>query len=147
MLYRDLTVGRVIECGSHEVTEEEIIAFASRYDPQPFHVDRDSPEAARWGGLIASGWLTCSIAMDLIVRHVLRGSTSIGSPGVDEVRWEGPVRSGDVVSVRVVVLEQRTSSSGQYGVVRWRWEMYNQHQARVMHLIGISLFGMAADAG
>lgn len=143
MRYPELTVGRVIECGSRRVTEEEIVEFARRYDPQPFHVDRDSPEAARWGGLIASGFHTCSMAMELVARHILTDSTAAGSPGVDQVRWEGPVRPGDVISVRVTVLEQRVSSSGKYGVVKWLWEVHNQHGKRVMHLTGASLFTIA----
>jgi acyl dehydratase len=140
MHHADLTVGRVIECGSRQVTGEEIVEFARRYDPQPFHVDPESPAAARWGGLIASGFMVCSVAMDLVARTILNGSASAGSPGVEQVRWEAPVRPGDVVSVRVTVLEQRLSSSGQYSVVRWLWEMHNQHGKRVMQLTGTSLF-------
>ena len=146
MQYEELTVGRVIDCGGREVTADEIVEFARRYDPQPFHVDADSAEARRWGGLIASGWMTCSIAMELIARQVLQGSRSVGSPGVDELRWEGPVRPGDTLRVRLTVLEQRISSNGKYGVVRWRWDVHNQHQARVLHLTAISLFDITQAA-
>jgi len=117
-----------------------MLAFAQRYDPQPMHTDPEFAKASQWGELIASGWLTCSVAMDLVTRAILLGSESIGSPGVDEIRWENPVHVGDELAVKVHVLQSRVSSNGKYGVVRWRWEMHNQRNVRVLQLTCISLF-------
>lgn len=132
-----------IECGSHLVTEEEILAFATKYDPQWFHVDVARAAAGRWNGLIASGWMTCCIAMELVVRTVLAGSESFGSPGVEDLRWENPVRPGDTLRVTVTVLESRVSSSGRNGIVRWRWEVFTQRNQRVLTLVAVSLFNLA----
>jgi acyl dehydratase len=129
-----------IECGSHLVTEDEILSFAKKYDPQWFHVDAAQAQAGRWNGLIGSGWMTCCIAMDLVVRKVLEGSESFGSPGVEELRWENPVRPGDTLQATVTVLESRVSSSGRNGIVRWRWDVHTQRSQRVLTLIATSLF-------
>jgi acyl dehydratase len=87
--------------------------------------------------------MTCCIAMDLVVRKVLEGSESFGSPGVEEVRWENPVRPGDLLQVTVTVLESRVSSSGRNGIVRWRWDVHTQRGQRVLTLIATSLFDIA----
>ena len=136
----------MLRAGPRIVTEDEIVEFSRRYDPQPFHIDRDRAAASRWRGLIASGWLTCSIAMDLAVRHFLEGSESIGSPGVDELKWENPVRPGDRLTLSITVLESRLSSSGRTGVVRWRWELHNQAEERVLSVLATNLFAVAPIA-
>jgi acyl dehydratase len=138
--FDELTTGRTFTVGRREVTEAEIVEFARRYDPQPFHIDPVAAARSRWGGLIGSGWMTCGIAMDLVVREILPGSNSIGSPGVDKVEWPAPVRPGDVLALTVSVLESRISSSGKVGIVRWRWELTNQADVLVLRLIGTSLF-------
>lgn len=140
MRFRDLVAGARFETAARRVTEAEIVEFARRYDPQPFHVDREKAAASRWGGLISSGWMTCAIAMELAVEHVLAGSESIGSPGVDELRWERPVRPGDELRLTVTVLESRVSSAGTTGIVRWRWELHNQRGERVLGLTAASFF-------
>ena len=132
-----------IECGSHRVTEDEILSFAEKYDPQWFHVDVARAQTGRWNGLIASGWMTCCIAMDLVVRRVLEGSESFGSPGVEELRWENPVRPGDTLLVSVTVLDTRVSSSGRNGIVRWQWQVHTQRSQRALTLIATSLFDIA----
>jgi acyl dehydratase len=137
--FADFIPGAVFRVGPRTVTEEEIVEFARRYDPQPFHIDKQRAAAGRWGGLISSGWLTCSVGMELAVR-VLDGAGSIGSPGVEQLQWESPVRPGDVLSLCITVLESRISSSGSVGVVRWRWELTNQTGVRVLNLIATSLF-------
>lgn len=144
MQFADFKAGSVLHAGPRHVDEQEIIEFARRYDPQPFHVDRELAARTRWRGLIASGWMTCGIAMELAVRHVLDGSDSIGSPGLDEIRWENPVRPGDALSLTLTVLESRMSSSGTTGVLRWRWELHNQAGARVLSLLATSLFDVVA---
>lgn len=140
MRFEDFKPGAVFRAGPREVSEEEIVEFARRYDPQPFHVDRAAAQASRWGGLISSGWMTCGVAMELAVRHVLEGSGSIGSPGLESLKWEAPVRPGDRLSLCLTVLDSRMSSSGTLGIVRWRWELANQNGVRVLDLIATSFF-------
>jgi acyl dehydratase len=140
MRYADLQPGQIITAGPRLVTAEEIVEFARRYDPQPFHVDADFAKASRWQGLIASGWMTCAIAMQLVVEAALRGSESIGSPGVEQVKWAAPVRAGDQLSLRIEVLEKRLSRSGSVGIIRWRWTLTTQADVMVLDLIGTSFF-------
>ena len=144
MQFEQFLKGTVLRAGPRAVAEQEIIEFARRYDPQPFHVDPERAAASRWRGLIASGWMTCAIAMELAVRHILDGSGSIGSPGIDELRWENPVRPGDELTLTLTVLESKLSGSGRTGVVRSRWELHNQNGERVLSLVGTSLFDVAA---
>jgi len=143
MQFEHFVAGTVLRAGPRAVGDEEIVEFARRYDPQPFHVDRERAATSRWGGLIASGWMTCGIAMELAVEHILKGSESIGSPGIDELRWENPVRPGDQLMLTITVLESRRSSSGRTGVVRWRWELHNQEAKPVLSLLATSLFDVA----
>lgn len=146
MQFDELTPGRVIRAGDREVTEAEIIAYATRYDPQPFHTDPGWAARSRWGGLIASGWMTCGIAMELVAREILPGSGSIGSPGVEGVEWTAPVRPGDRLRLTVTVLESRIASSGRLGILRWRWELHNQTDTLVLRLVGTSFFEVAPRA-
>jgi acyl dehydratase len=139
MRFADLHEGLQIYAGCQRVDEAEILEFATKYDPQPFHVDRDAAARTRWGGLIASGWHTCGIAMSLAARNVLAGSASVGSPGIDELRWPVPVRPGNELHLRITVLSRRVSSSGEYGIVRWRWELLNQDETCVLSLVATSL--------
>jgi acyl dehydratase len=144
--FDDLTPGMTFRAGPRQVTLEEIVEFARRYDPQPFHTDPQAAKASRWGGVISSGWLTCCIAMELAARHVFKDSGSIGSPGVDELRWEKPVRPDDRLDLSVTVLEKRISSSGTTGIVRWRWELFNQDGVRVLSLLASSFFEVSGVA-
>jgi len=146
MVYRELTPGRIIQGGPRVVTEREIVEFAERYDPQPFHTDPKAAAASRWNGLIASGWMTCAIAMELVARDILPGSESTGSPGVEAIEWPAPVRPGDRLELTVTVLESRISSSGKTGIVRWRWELHNQHRTLVLRLVGTSFFDVTAPS-
>jgi acyl dehydratase len=144
MRFATLQPGMVIEAGPRPVSAEEIVEFASRYDPQWFHTDPKRAAGSRWKGLIASGWHSCAIAMELMVGTILKDSESFGSPGIEELQWLEPVRPGDALRLRVEVLESRHSASGRTGIVRWRWELWNQDQARVLSLIGTSLFDIAS---
>ena len=141
MKFAQFHVGQVIEAGPYIVTEAEILKFASAYDPQWFHTD---PEAARqgpFGGLIASGWHTCGIAMRLVAEHVLRDSESFASPGVSDVRWPHPVRPGDVLSLRVTVNEVRRSAKRpELGILQWSWCLRTQEDCTVLELEGTSMF-------
>lgn len=107
--FEDFRPGEVQELGRVEVTRDEIVEFASRYDPQPFHLDEEAAARSPFGGLIASGWHTAALFMRLFVDGILRESASLGSPGVEELRWLAPVRPGDVLTGRVRVLETRAS--------------------------------------
>ena len=144
MRFADLTAGRVIDCGSATLSEQEILDFGRAYDPQPFHTSIECATSGQWKGLIASGWQTCGIAMRLIVQTILDGSESFGSPGLAFLKWENPVRPGDVLRCTVEVLEQRTSRSNpSLGIVRWRWRLHNQDAAQVLDLEATSLFNLA----
>lgn len=142
MRFADFHPGARFGAGPRRVGAEEIVDFARRYDPQPFHVDAALAAASRWGGLISSGWMTCAIAMELAVDCVLAGSESIGSPGVDHIRWESPVRPDDELRLTITVLESRVSSSGTTGIVRWSWELHNQRGERVLDLKAASFFDL-----
>ena len=104
--FEDYTPGSVYEFGSIHVSEQEIIAFASQYDPQPFHLDRALAAESVFGGLVASGWHTASMTMRLLVDYYLSEVSSLGSPGIDELRWLLPVRPGDELAVRVTILDE-----------------------------------------
>jgi acyl dehydratase len=144
MRFADLTPGRSIECGTASLTEEEILAFGRDYDPQWFHTDASRAAAGPWEGLIASGWQTCGLAMRLIVRTILAGSESFGSPGLTYLKWENPVRPGDDLRCTVVVLERRVARSNErLGIVRWRWRLVNQRDEPVLDLEATSLFNLS----
>jgi acyl dehydratase len=141
MKFADFHPGSVIEAGPYEVTEAAVLAFAREFDPQWFHVDPEASAAGRFGGLIASGWHTCSIAMRLAVDHALTGSESFASPGVAHIKWPHPVRPGDKLHFKAVVIEtRRAASKPTLGILRWRWHLYNQHRSEVLELEATSLF-------
>ena len=133
--FGDYVPGAVHDLGSVVVDEQEVIAFARQFDPQPFHLDKERAEKSAFGGLIASGWHTACMAMRLIVDHYLSEVSSEGSPGIDELRWLRPVRPGDQLSVRVTILDARVSRSRpERGIVRSQIETLNQSDEVVMHL-------------
>ena len=139
--FEDFEPGKVIAVGSRTLGEEEIIAFARQFDPQPFHVDHDAAAKSMFGGIIASGWHTCSIMMRMMVDGFLSEAASMGSPGVDEIRWLTPVRPGDTLSVTTTVMDVRPSSSKpDRGVVHTMWEAKNQHGETVATVKGMGMF-------
>jgi acyl dehydratase len=139
--FEDFVVGERHVLGSHAVTEEEILAYARRYDPQPFHVDPEAAKRSIFGGLIASGWHTCALLMRLSVEEQQRtGAAGIGSPGIDSCRWLKPVRAGDTLTGTTEVLETWPSRSKPMGFVRRRSEMTNQRGEVVLRLVGISMY-------
>jgi acyl dehydratase len=140
--FEDFEAGQVIELGSHRLTEPEIIAFAREYDPQPFHLDHEKGKASLFGGLAASGWHTGAIIMRMFADTVLRETDSMGSPGVEDLRWLKPVYPGDTISARTVILETRASNSRpNMGIVKHRWEGRNQDGEVVMTLVATNFFG------
>ena len=139
--FEDYQAGEVLEVGDHLVTGEEIVAFAGRYDPQPFHLDDAAARDSIYGGLIASGWMTCGVLMRMLVDHVISPVASMGSPGVDELRWLRPVRPGDRLRARVTVLETRRSRSRpDRGIVRLHQEALNQDGEVVLSMRGMGLY-------
>lgn len=143
MKFADFHAGQVIEAGPHAVSEDEVVRYARAFDPQWFHTD---PAAARHGyfqGLIASGWHTCAIAMRLAVAAALGGSENFASPGASYVRWPSPVRPGDRLSLKATVLEtRRRRARTRLGLVRWRWQLFNQHGTEVFDAEVTSLFDL-----
>ncbi|PZQ67240.1 MAG: acyl dehydratase [Variovorax paradoxus] len=141
MKFADFFAGQVIEAGPHTVTEDELVVFARQWDPQWFHTDAQAAAQGVFGGLIASGWHTCAIAMRLVVQAALDGSESFASPGIDHIRWARPVRPGDALRLRAEVLEaRRPDTRARLGILRWRWQLFNQHQAEVLDATVTSLF-------
>ncbi len=139
--FEDFKVGQVIELGSCTVSKDEIIAFARKFDPQPFHIDEAAAERSIYGGLIASGMHTCSIFMRLLYDGLLSRAASMGSPGQDELRWIKPVRPGDTLSARGLVEELIPSrSKPDRGLIRTTYEVFNQDGDKVMTLRGIGMF-------
>lgn len=140
--FEDFEAGEVVEIGSIKVTKAEMIAFAEAFDPQPFHVSEEEAKDSIFGGLIASGWHTCAIFMRLYVDNFLTGTISLGSPGVDLIRWLKPVFPDDTLSGRVTVLEKNPSSNRQgLGILKIEGEMRNQDDEVVMRLEGTGFFG------
>ena len=140
--WEDFKPGDRIEMGTHTFGAEEIVAFARQFDPQPFHTDPEAAKGSFFGGLIASGWHTCAIGMRLTVDSHLNETRSLGSPGLDNIRWLKPVRAGDTLAYSRVVLEARASGSRpDAGLVKSRWEAVNQHGELVMTMEGWGMFG------
>ena len=148
MKFAEFTAGLVLNAGPLQLSQEEILAFGRSYDPQWFHTDAAAAELGRFGGLIASGWQTCAVAMRLAVDAALQGSESFASPGIERIRWPQPVRPGDALSLTATVLEVRRSASRpQLGILRWRWQLHNQHALEVLDLTAVSLFDLAPLPG
>jgi len=138
--FEDYLPGSVFEYGEIRVEEAEIVEFARRYDPQLIHIGRDAAASGPFGGLIASGWHTATIMMRLLVDRFLPKAASLGSPGIDELRWIRPVRPGDVLRLRVSILEARRSrSKPNRGMVRTLVEVLNQNAEVVMSLKPVNL--------
>ena len=138
--FEDFPVGRKAAFGRYEVTREEVLAFATKYDPQPFHTSDEGAAATYFGRLAASGWHSCSMAMAMIVKEMggdMEGS--LGASGVDELRWLKPVYPGDVLRCETEVLEMRPSRTKPMGIVRYRLTVLNQDDEPVMTMIPIIL--------
>ena len=138
--FEDYAPGTLFEGGPIVVDESEIIAFARRYDPQSFHTDPTAAASSAFGGLVASGWHTAAMAMRVLVERYLSEASSLGSPGIDELRWLRPVRPADELQVRVTVLDARRSrSKPDRGLVRSSIEVSNQCGERVLTMVALYL--------
>lgn len=134
LYFEDFQVGASQEFGHYEVSEEEIIEFAGKYDPQPFHLSDAAGRKTLFGGLCASGWHSCAMTMRMIVDNMPEGeSASLGSPGLDELRWTKPVFPGDVLRVRSTVLDKKPSRSRpEMGTIFMHNEVFNQKDELVL---------------
>jgi acyl dehydratase len=140
--WEDFPVGNVREFGAMPVTREAILAFASQFDPQPFHMDDAAAEASLFGKLSASGWHTCAMSMRMMCDAYLLESSSLGSPGIDSLRWTRPVLVGDVLRVRMTVLEARPMNSRPtVGLILSKWEVLNQDRELMLTMQGWGMFG------
>jgi acyl dehydratase len=138
--FEDYVAGSTHEFGPIEVEEAEVIAFARRFDPQPFHTDPEAARGSAYGRLIASGWHTSALMMRLFVDHYLSRVASLGSPGLDELRWLKPVYPGDRLWVRVTIMEAaRSRSKADRGIVRSYVEVLNQDRHVVMTVKAVNL--------
>lgn len=141
IFWEDLAPGSVRELGSTMVDAAEVKEFAGKYDPQPFHLDEEAGKASLFGGLCASGWHTCAMAMRLTVDNLLRHSASLGSPGLESLKWLKPVFPGDRLTLRHTILESRAMRKRpDAGIVRSRWDLYNQDGAKVLEMEGYGMF-------
>jgi acyl dehydratase len=146
--FEDFHPGQEIDLGTRTVSEEEIIAFAREYDPQPFHIDRDAAAGSIYGGVIASGWHTCSMMMRMVVDGLMARASSMGSPGLESVRWLRPVRAGDTLHVRYLTQDVRASNSKpDRGVVWSKWVATNQHGEEVCTVEGMGMFARRTAGG
>ncbi len=143
MVFDEFNTGDVLDAGPIGISEAEILDFATQYDPQWFHTDPARAAQGPYAGLIASGWQTCGLAMRLAVDNVLEGSESVGSPGVDNLRWLAPVRPGDSLTLRMTIIEKRVSRTrATRGVMRSQWQLDNQDGVTVLTLDATSLFDL-----
>ena len=145
MRFGDFHAGQQLRAGPVTLSQAQIVAYARDFDPQWFHVDPAAAAAGRHGGLIASGWQTCGVAMRLAVDQFLHDSESFGSPGLAYLRWPHPVRPDDSLTLLADVLQTRVSRSNPtIGILRWRWRLANQRGVDVLDLEATSLFELPA---
>lgn len=139
--YEDIEVGTTNAFGRYEVTREEVMEFASRYDPQPFHLDDDAAAQTHFGRLSASGWHTCSMTMAMMVENMKdEKSAGLGSPGVDSLRWKKPVYPGDTLRCVTEIIEKRRSASRpEMGIFKSRIRTFNQDDEMVLEMVSNGL--------
>ena len=141
IFYEDLEPGTTRNFGAYEVTREEVMDFASKYDPQPFHLDDEAAAQTHFGRLSASGWHTCAMTMRMMVENMMNEkSAGLGSPGVDELRWRKPVYPGDTLRCETEVVEKRRSASRpEMGIFKSRIRTYNQNDDIVLEMVSNAL--------
>jgi acyl dehydratase len=141
IFWEDMQPGETRELGSITPTREEIIAFATQFDPQPFHLDDEAAKASVFGGLCASGWHTCSMAMRLMVTNFLCHTSSMGSPGLENIKWMKPVFPVDTLRLQSTTTDVKPMGKRpDVGLVRSVWAMFNQHGDQVLHMEGWGMF-------
>ena len=146
--FESFDIGQIQNFGAYEVTEEEIIEFAEKYDPQFFHLDHEAAKQSLFGGLCASGWHTCSMTMAMMVANMDKNGRSLGSPGIDNLRWLRPVYPGDVLSVQMEVMDTRPSKSRpNIGIVVSKVSVSNHKEEVVMEFTSNGIFSRVAALG
>ncbi|HEX6707729.1 MAG TPA: MaoC family dehydratase [Albitalea sp.] len=141
LYWEDFREGEVREFGEMQVNHDDIVRFASEFDPQPFHLDDEAGRRSLFGGLVASGWHTVAMAMRMMCDGYLLHSASLGSPGIESLKWLRPVRPGDTLRVRMTVLEARPlKSKPDVGLTKSRTEVLNQAGEVVMEMHGMGMF-------
>lgn len=139
--FEDFVPGQEFDLGTRTVNDDEIIAFATQFDPQPFHIDKEAAAKSIYGGVIASGWHTCAMIMRMVVDGMPCANSSMGSPGLDGVRWLQPVRAGDTLSLRHLTKDVKASNSKpDRGVVWSKWTATNQRGEEVCTIDGMAMF-------
>ncbi len=141
--FEDIVVGETARFGSYRVTREEVIEFARKYDPQPFHLSDEGAAGTHFGTIAASGWHSCAMTMAMFVAYLGdHPQASLGAgPGVDELRWLKPVHPGDVLRVETEVLDARPSRTRPMGILRTRLSTYNQRDEPVLTFIATAMVG------
>ncbi len=141
LFYEDLEPGASVRFGHYEVTREEVLEFAGKYDPQPFHLSDEAAAATHFGRLAASGWHTCAMTMAMMVGHAaIEPRASLGALGIDELRWLSPVHPGDVLSCEMELVEKRLSRSKPgVGILSLKMTTFNQHGEKVLTMRPITL--------
>jgi acyl dehydratase len=143
LYWEDFVPGDVAIFGSRRVTRAEIVAFAAEFDPQPMHMDEAAASATLLGGLAASGWHACAVLMRIVADGFVVQSSSMGGPGIEEVRWVKPLRPESDVRVRSTVLETRVSNSRPHaGLVKFRFELIDANDTPIVEMVPTMLFGM-----
>ncbi len=146
--FEDFVVGETVEFGDYLVTEAEILEFAGKYDPQSFHLDHEAAAKSHFGGLVASGWMTCSIMMRMYVDHYIPPKASMGSPGLDEIRWLVPVRPGDRLRVQITTVSKRQSKSKpDRGFMHFEQAVLNQKDQVVLTVKGTGMYKLRSTTG
>ena len=147
--YEDLEVGSTSKFGRYDVTRDEVMEFARKYDPQPFHLDDEAAAKTHFGRLSASGWHTCAMTMAMLVENMKTSrQAGLGSPGMDNLRWVKPVYPGDVLRVETELLEKtRSRSRPEMGSMQSKIRVYNQDDVCVMSLRSIGLIAAREPAG
>ena len=148
MLYfEDIVVGQKNSFGHYEVTMEEVLEFATKYDPQPFHLDNEAAAQTHFGRISASGWHSCAMTMRMMVDNMkVNQQAGLGSPGVDEIRWLKPVYPGDTLRVESEILSKRQSvSKPEMGSFQGRNTVFNQHNEAVMTMVSTGLIRVRGD--
>ncbi|MCW6532990.1 MaoC family dehydratase [Sphingomonas sp. MMSM20] len=145
--FEDIAVGAKSSFGNYPVTREEVIAFAQKYDPQPFHLSDEEAAGTHFGRLSASGWHTCAMVMSMVVENLKNHrQAGLGSPGVDELRWLKPVYPGDTLRCETEVIEKRRSQSRpEMGIFKSRMTVFNQDGVAVMSMISNGLIRTRPD--
>jgi acyl dehydratase len=141
LFWEDFPTGHVMEFGAMPVSRDAVLAFAQQFDPQPFHLDDEAAKASLFGGLSASGWHTCAMAMRMMCDAYLLDAASLGSPGIDALRWLKPVFPGDTLRVRMEVKQARPMNSRPgVGLIQSAWTVSNQHGEPVLTMEGWGMF-------